>query len=244
MLVDSKPDFNQINKLIQQLHQADFKLILATAKTAHELIALNAQLNLPGPFIVENGGGILFRQEHGVAIPKHATINIGSYRLLKRCGSKPDITQLQALCDPALLVTYMSDITFARITGLSLIQAALAKIRYFTELIYIKELAPSQLKSLKNALRHANIYFTQTTRFLHTCTTKYHHKGAAVNYIMSTMYNGISCQTFAIGNDVNDYSMLKTCDHAFYISPHPSKQVEKYYLNWPLAIEAILNQAL
>lgn len=244
MLVDSKPDFNQINKLIQQLHQADFQLILATAKTAHELIALNEQLNLPGPFIVENGGGILFRQDNGGALSEQATITIGSYRLLTRCGSKPDLTQFEALCDPALLATSMSDTSFAQITGLSLTQAALAKIRYFSELIYIKELAPLQLKSLKKALHHANIHFIQTTRFLHTCTTKYHHKGAAVKFIMSTIYNGISCQTFAIGNDVNDYSMLKTCDHAFYISPHLSKQVEKYYLNWPLAIEAILNQAL
>lgn len=242
---EMNPDFSRIQSVISQLNDAGIVLILATAKTAHEIISLNHHLNLPGPFIIENGGGILFRHPLATIYPSHDVICIDDYYLLKSGNIKPDLALLKTLSPISSLLTQMNRLPPD--INLSAENEKLSKIRFFTEPIYIKNLSIFELMRLKNQLRKHNIFYDASDSFLQTYTSRNNNKGAALKFVLSTIYADIKFTTFAIGDSYNDFSMLNHCDHAYYIlnktlkSPPPQWHLmsEKGFSGWKKSIEAI-----
>ncbi|NCT56452.1 MAG: HAD hydrolase family protein [Legionella sp.] len=239
------PNFSLIQSIINQLDDAGIVLILATAKTAHEIISLNHHLNLPGPFIIENGGGILFRHPLATLYPSHDVICMDDYYLLKSGNIKPDLALLKTFSPISSILTQM--IQLPHDINLSAENEKLSKIRFFTEPIYIKNLSKFELKRLKKQLHKHNIYYDSSDSFLQTYTSRNNNKGAALKFILSTIYADIKFTTFAIGDSFNDFSMLNRCDHAYYIlnktlkSPSPQWNLisEKGFSGWKKSIEAI-----
>lgn len=249
---NSEPDFALINETLQNAINNDFIIVLTTAKTTHELIRLNKILNLPGPFIIENGAGILFKNNSLENSGAGEIIQIEDYKLLKLINHKPDINILKSICDKGSILTQMNNIEVTKITGLSDSNAILAKTRYFTEPIYIENLDKIKLKLLKSKLRKHKFYFIQTKRFLHVCTNKKNHKGYAIKFLIEKIYHYKNRETYAIGDSVNDFSMLNFCDTSFYITDdinlraYPDHwQIMAYtnFLGWQKAINIIIQHA-
>ncbi len=245
IITDDAFDVKMVKNLIQQLHQQGFHLILATAKTAHEVVHLNETLDLPGPFIVENGGGILFRTPLSINIPAKALLAIENYRLYTWRNDKPNAQRLMALCgNYCRLLSHMHATTLSKLTHLTPEQAILAKTRYFTEPIYIHELTPPQLKYLKHILHQAGLYYIQTRKFLHVTTDKHLHKGSAIKFLLTNCYNDKPFVSYAIGDGLNDFSMLRSCDYPFLVKEQSEHHEIPTVDHWSTAIHLILNQTL
>lgn len=239
-------DFVLINDYLQRVANHGFTLILASAKTASEIIKLNTQINLPGPFIIENGAGILFKDNPQIA--NQEIVNLDNYYLLKLVSAKPDVQTLSAFCPKTSLLTQMSDQNLCSITGLSLENATLAKTRFFTEPIYIQNLTDAALRLLKSRLRKAKFYFIQTNKFLHVYLHKNIHKASAIRFLQHHYYQNKLCRCSAIGDSFNDYSMLNLCHQAYFITQIPAAEYPKRWhilpkinlTGWQMAIEMII----
>lgn len=250
MINDAQPDFVTIHAELERLKRVNIDIILTTAKTAHEIIALNQSLVLPGPFIVENGGGLLLMSGHRGLFPEKLCIEIDQYTLVKWGDTKPNILKLQQLFPEMLFLTQMDRYQFADYCDLSLDAAMRAQQRYFTEPLYIKNLLPDALKNLKKQLRHHHFSYMQSNRFLHIQCSKNIHKGAAVKRVIATMYPHKATITFAIGDSFNDFSMLNCCDHAFILDKKMPPRLaysswhtvaEKGFLGWKNALQSIIS---
>ena len=232
--------FNQINEAINRL-SSSFLLILTTGKTAHEIIQLNHSLKLRGPFIIENGHGILFKN------PLSST----EYTLLPLGEIKPNKLILNTIAPSHSLLTEMDDDYLASLTGISVEDVYLAKQRYFTEPIFIKHLSESDLKKLKKQLIHRKLYYIQTSRFLHV-TTQCLNKGRAIQYLLKVFFSKQEKTTYAIGDSLNDFSMFARCDHNYYIENQQINNIpkqcniiiEKELTGWLRSLSKIVSHAL
>lgn len=246
---EPRPHFNQINAELSRLVQTGFNIVLSTAKTAHEMIVLNQHLDLPGPFIIENGGGILFNDSKACSFPDKDMIKIGPYALLKLGKEKPSPLFLTSFSPSDSLLTQMSEPQLLACSNLSAEGIPSAKMRFFTEPILIKNLSSDQIKQLKKQLRKNQFYFVQTKNWLHVCSAKNNHKGAAVQFYIASMHANEQCVTYAIGDSINDFSMLNGCDNSFYILNYPLKHrfmnwhfiTEKGFLGWRTALHQIVS---
>lgn len=245
---DGKPDFLVINTYLQRAINKGFDIVLTTAKTAREVISLNKALNLSGPFIVENGAGILFRSKQ---IKSRHILQIGEYQLLKLVKIKPDINLLLSFCNAESLLTQMSNEKLCSITGLSLENAILAKARDFTEPVYIEKLTAGEVAFLKLSVQNAKLHFIQTNRFLHISTSENNHKGYAIRFLLEQFYPNQQFQTFAIGDSINDFSMFEVCNEAFFLTDKLDQAYPKEwqilsainFLAWQTAIDKIILHA-
>ena len=149
--------FAKITEKIKRASES-FLVILTTGKTAHEIIQLNHYLHLPGPFIVENGHGLLFKCPFPSISPSYKWNPIGDYSLFSLGEIKPDLSVIKSISPPnAPLLTEMEDDYIASLTGMSVEDAYFAKQRFFTEPIFIKHLSPNVLKIFKKQLKMRNI---------------------------------------------------------------------------------------
>ena len=194
-------------------------VILTTGKTAHEIIQLNHYLHLPGPFIVENGHGILFKAPFP-SILSSKWISLGEYGLFTLGETKPDLSMLKSISPPNVLLTEMEDYYLASLTGMSVKDAYFAKQRFFTEPIFIKHMTQNALKILKKQLVNKKLYYSQTSRFLHV-TKGFFNKGRAIRFLLQSFFFAQVNKTYAIGDSLNDFSMFAQCEKSYYISNQP-----------------------
>ena len=231
--------FPQISKEIKRVSQS-FLIILTTGKTAHEIIRLNHYLDLPGPFIVENGHGILFKYPFPSIPPASEWIPLGDYAIRSLSKIKPSLSLIKSIRPShAPLLTEMTDDNLASLTGLSNEEAYFAKQRFFSEPIFIKPLSIDELKNLKKQLLNKNLYYVQSSHFLHV-TTSSSNKGQAIKFLLQSLFFGNVHKTYAIGDSLNDFSMFAQCEKNYYISNQPYDRlpkrceviIEKELLGW------------
>lgn len=206
---------SKIAKEVQHVSKS-FLIILTTGKTAHELIQLNHHLHLPGPFIIENGQGILFKNTPPTLPYSRLCKALGTYALLPLGEKKPDIEILKKITLPNTLLTEMDLQYLTTITGLSIENAVHAKKRFFTEPIFIQHLPQNELKTLKKQLLNKNLHYIQTSRFLHVTKTSI-NKGRAIKFLLRSLFHDQVNKTYAIGDSLNDFSMFAQCENNYYI---------------------------
>ena len=225
-LIGSKTTcFTTITEAIKRISES-FLVILATGKTAHEIIRLNHYLQLPGPFIVENGHGLLFKSPFLSIRPSSKWISLGDYSLFSLGEKKPDMLVLKSISPPNALLTEMDDDYLAFLTGISVYDAFLAKRRFFTEPIYIKELSQNALKIIKKQLINKKLYYSQSSCFLHV-TKRASNKGRAIRFLLQSLFSDQRNKTYAIGDSWNDFSMFAQCEKNYYISNQPYDALPK-----------------
>lgn len=234
---------------VAHLSSHEFDLILSSAKTAHEIILLNQKLNLAGPFIVENGAGLLFKKQPPKTFLLSNEIFITSdYYLIPLEQESINIQFLDKYHLQERLITQMSIKSISNKLNLSSEESECAKKRFFSEALYIKDLHPEKIKEIKKIIQEQGYPILQTHSFLHIQSSIHHHKGAAIHYLLQTLYGDKKTQTYAIGDSFNDFSMLNTCNHAYFILNEyipnipPSWRIikEKNFQGWQKAIEHIL----
>lgn len=171
-------------------------LVLATSKTAAEVMPLRDELGLGDtPAIVENGAGILEREAT-------ARMTATPYR---------DIQSVLSRTDPALRRHFVGfgDVTAEKVatwTGLSIEQAIRAQDRQFSEPGLWKGDAES-LGAFKHALREEGITARHGGRFLTLSHGR--TKADAMAQIAARLQ---ADQTLALGDAPNDVEMLERAD--------------------------------
>ncbi|MBW2608957.1 MAG: HAD-IIB family hydrolase [Deltaproteobacteria bacterium] len=195
-------------------------VIMVSSKTRAEMDVLRKKLNLPSPFISENGGGIFFPKKCIGSVPPGTVFvkNIWKWSI----GTPYEIL-VQSLREIREKLGWkirgFSDMTpeeISHLTGLDLVSSRLAAIREYDEPFMILEQDDKDIDALFDAAKQRELQITEGGRFYHIHGKT--DKGAAVKKVIS-WYEESYPQVFtiALGDSPNDFSMLKQVDHPILI---------------------------
>lgn len=187
-----------------RLKRLNIPIILASSKTAAELHRIQEAMGLTAyPAIIENGAGLIGLD--GDDLPG------------------PDYTALRQHLDglPSDLRAGftgfgdMTDETVAKVTGLTLSDAAMARSRHFSEPGLWSGSAQRKSEFL-SALKSCGVHAREGGRFL---TLSFGHTKASQMDVVKARLNPAT--TLALGDAPNDVEMLEAADYAFIIrNPH------------------------
>ncbi len=182
-------------------------LILVSSKTLVEMETLHHELNLEGPFIFENGGGIVWPEAR--KDPEY--IGTAASEL------KEKRTVLEALLgETVLFITDMDVEEIMKCTGLSRERALLSRKR-LTSLPFLvpsgRNISGEDLERINGDLIRMGLSITKGGRFYHFLSAR-SDKGSAImrviDYYRDRHVAGIV--TIGIGDNENDVPMFRVVD--------------------------------
>ena len=254
-------DYSSALPAITALNEQAISWILSSSKTATEIIALRAELENNHPFIVENGAGIFWPAGSLLSqyMPPINGIQVDSIQnwthefeyLTLNSVSLADMLQLAAEYKQQHSLNFigfseMSIQLIADCTGLSLIKAAQAKQRHFSEPLLWQD-SEMKLKAFQRFLQPYGLQLIKGGRFVHLMGLS--NKGLALQWLAEYYHQAWSSpiQTMALGDGDNDIPLLEASDCPVIIrSPvnpppqvhHPNVIVTKAYgpLGWNQAV--------
>ena len=207
---------------LDALKERHAAIVLVSSKTLTEMEPIHREMELADPFIVENGGGVVFGREMSMA-SKLAALRYGEPPAAKGAfmmlplGSGYECL-VSALGEIALDVglqlkgfASMSDEEVAALTGLSIIDAAKAKVRDFDEPFVVPDLAAEWPDRIQQAASRRGLTAVQGGRFWHLIG--HAGKGRVVSLLMGIyrdLYGGTV--TVGLGDSPNDYPFLELVD--------------------------------
>lgn len=204
-LLDQKYSYDEAKDILEELKKANIPIVFCSAKTRREQEKIRRDMGIYHPFIVEDGSAIYipkgyFKQEKGETINNYEVIILGiKFDRIAR--------EIQRLQKDYKLKGYkdMSPEEVAKVTGLTIKDAELAKDREFSETI--TEYDPQALEKLK---RKFNIKIGG--RFVHVFG-RGADKGKAVK-ILTRFYKEEhgKVKTIGIGDSYTDEPLLKAVD--------------------------------
>ena len=197
---------------------------------------LQASMGIREPFIVENGAAIFFpdnyrewRIDTGFRQPPYSVIQLGA--------SYPEIRRFIQRVKPGFNIQGFGDLStedIERLTGLSPMQAGLAKQREFTEPFLMED--DARIIDLRRVAEANGLKITRGGRFYHLMGSE-QNKGIALRRTVSLFLRNTHQRllTIGLGDSANDVSMLESVDIPILI-PHPDGTYEK--LDLPKIIRA------
>jgi len=206
---------------LAKLKRAAIPVIPNTSKTYAELLALRKQLDLNGPFIIENGAAIYIPVNYFSHQPI-GTIQQDGYWVKSLVHSRDHWLSLLPTVPVELttLFTSMNTMTLNDIvdaTGLDEASAALASQRQYGEPILWKGNA-AQKQIFIQHFKKQGATILEGGRFLHICGDC--NKGKAMNWLMNQFKLFNPQQTpysIALGDGNNDIAMLEAAQYAAII---------------------------
>ena len=192
------------------LRQLAIPLIFCSSKTRAEIEVLRTQLNNTHPFIVENGGAVFIPRDYfKLPLPDHRVH--GQYRVIELGTPYPVLQQAleEIRQDTGIALRGCGQLSveeFARLTGLTTENAALAKQREYDE-PFLLETDTSDHQRLADAIAAKGVRWTRGGRLYHL--TGQHDKGLATR-MLSGLYRQRSgaVTTVGLGDSLNDLPML------------------------------------
>jgi mannosyl-3-phosphoglycerate phosphatase len=196
-------------------------LVFVTSKTRPEVERIQAEIGLPDPFVVENGGGIFFPANYDrLDLPD--PIRVDDYRLIRLGCSYDEVRGFVDRLPQHLSITGFGDMTLEDVqaaTGLSEHEASMARSRDFTEPFLPSD--ASRVPELEILAQAAGLKIVQGGRFYHLMGSE-QDKGRAVRLTTEVFRNhwGEPVITVGLGDSMNDLPMLETVDIPILI-PNP-----------------------
>lgn len=220
-------------KTLDTLRQARIPVIPTTSKTFEEMEVLRNQIDLAGPFIVENGAAIHI--PHGFMRQKPANTQwIANYWVRQFCSKKHYWLTLINRIKPDFEgeFTHFTEMSIEQIcdaTGLSEEEARRAADRRYGEPVMWLG-SESRKQDFIHAMIGVGAKPLQGGRFIHISGDC--DKGAALQWMVrefARQYPELDCQSIALGDGQNDVAMLEVADYAVRIrSPnHPVPELQK-----------------
>lgn len=222
--------FEAARTALLMIRQLGIPLILCTSKTRAEVEVLRSELDMDDPFIVENGGGIFFPASYrGFHIPE--AVHRNGYRMIPLGAPYPLVRIVVDHVRQHFPLRGFSDMEtaeIARLTGLSVEQAAMAKKREFTEPLLLNEDVGKD--DLLTPARAAGLRLVRGGRFWHLMGEG-NDKGTAVELTKSIFQRHLSrpILTIGLGDSPNDFPLLRNVDVPVLI-PHPDGEYETFDL--------------
>jgi mannosyl-3-phosphoglycerate phosphatase family protein len=216
LLDASAYSFEAAMEALNLIKKMDIPLIICSSKTRTEIENYRLLLNNNDPFISENGGGIFMPEEHRDLIDctnkismeqngKYFIIPLGTkYKKLRRGISKLRDTgfQIRGFGD-------METDEIARITGLSLKEAAMSKERDFDE-PFVFQGGENDVSNLIFASKRLGFNITRS-KFFHLLGNS--DKGRAISLLLDFYRKKFGdVYSVAIGDSPNDLPMLEGVD--------------------------------
>ncbi len=191
---------------LARIRRLSIPLIFTTSKTRAEVEALQAELELAQPFIVENGGGLFFPPAFD-ELPLVAAELCGRYRLLRFGVEYASLRRFLRKHGPRFQVRGfgdMSELEIAERTGLSPGQAARAKNREFTEPF----ICAGDLEQFRRLAARQGLAITRGGRFYHLMGGA-QDKGRAVQAAIRAWRSaGRPVMAIGLGDSENDEQLL------------------------------------
>jgi len=217
--------FEAARPALAQLEALNIPVILTTSKTATEVLSLRREVDNHHPFIVENGGTIVIPKDYfQKATLPHAANEDAEFIYYQLVTSYREIVRLlHSLREEyGFKFTGFADMRateLAKLTGLSLDYAILAKRRDSTELIKWEGDAAS-LQLLKDKLAEHNLKITQGVRFMHVRADVDTADGVEILIdAFRQEYPDSQWISIGLGDGGNDVGMLNLVDQAVVVRP-------------------------
>ena len=207
--------------MLEQLKSQHIPIIPNTSKTCEEVLQIRDELQLDGPFIIENGAAVYIPVDHFAVQPKGTRRDKGFWvksfcqtrdywlALLAQSASqyRPDFIGFNDL----------SVIQLAELTGLSQAQAAKAKNRQYGEpLQWTGE--PARQSAFIEHLHNLGAHVLKGGRFLHISGQC--NKGEAQLWLAAQYQLNRPAKksvSIALGDSDNDIAMLEAADIALQV---------------------------
>ncbi len=208
--------FDKAFPALNALKRKDIPLVICSSKTRKEIEYYRKKLDNHDPFIPENGGGVFIPRGY---FPDDVIEGAGcasyedSYDVIRLGVQYTELRQaLSELRTEGFKVKGFGDLTteeVAELTGMSFVEAAMAKARNFDEPFIIVG-GQDEVNRLKDAIAKKGFRLTRG-RFFHILGNT--DKGKAVS-ILTEFYRRTMGDviTVAIGDGPNDLPMLKVAD--------------------------------
>jgi mannosyl-3-phosphoglycerate phosphatase len=218
--------FDEASPALELIRNRDIPLILCSSKTRPEIEVYRRRLSNVHPFISENGGGA-FIPEGYFPFPVDGETQAG-YKLVS--FGRPYQELRAALADLqerlSIKVKGFGDLSvqeIAALSGLSMPEAALAKLRDFDEPFIFEEKGAEKDVFLQAI--EARGYRWTRGRFYHIMGEN--DKGRAVTFLKGLydkQYGPL--QTIGIGDNLNDLPLLRAVDHPILVQDENGTYVE------------------
>lgn len=248
---EAAPALNRIQTL-------KLPLILNSSKTAAELLRLRHELDNQHPFITENGGAVAVPAGYFGSEAKITRDGMHWTRMGPEYSEIVDV--LRRIRGQANFrfrgFSDMAAMEVSQLTGLTLIEADLAKQREATEPLVWQDTNQS-LQRFIVCLREYGLSLTRGGRYYHVTGSS--DKGQAVKWLVSqyrAVWPGRGYISVGLGDGPNDIPMLEAVDIAVVMKPvqgdpiHPQGAKRVIFSEvsgakgWRQAVEQILGEVL
>ncbi len=199
---------------IKRLKDEKIPLVLVTSKTLSELQVLLHVLKLRSPVIAENGALLAFPKAYFEGISNLESD--GDMEILRLSSQYTEIRDIltRIRCSQGFDFLGFGDMTTDQVvaaTGLSMNKASQAKVRIGSEPIVWNDSAQA-IALFEEQLKEHGLGLTRGGRFRHVMGDS--NKGKAVQQLIRFYQHKFSddISTIALGNTVNDLSMLAVVD--------------------------------
>lgn len=224
-------DYSPALPAIKALQAQHIPWILTTSKTAEEVIDIRDELNNEFPFIVENGAGIFWPKgsmrftevfykdwlqkieicqwkEGYEYISLNSVLMLEMLELAQRFRKK-----FHFICTG---FSEMSPQQVSDSTGLSLVQAAKAKQRHFSEPLLWQD-TEERLQQFTKLLKPYGLQLIKGGRFVHLMGLS--NKGLALRFLTDYYHQAWQepVETMALGDGNNDIPLLEASDYPVVI---------------------------
>lgn len=204
-------------------------LVLCSSKTRAEMSPLARTLGLNAPFVVENGGALVFPPGCWPPAPSGSVHEDPHWLEVLGAGIgalRPALEELaQETGANVLPLSSLDVLEIARLTGLSPAAAEQARQREFDEPFLLEDGTASP-DELERAARRRGLRLTHGGRFWHL--TGASDKGrAALRLVELFAGAGLRAQTVAFGDAPNDDSLLRAVERPFLV-PRPDGTVDPH----------------
>lgn len=196
------------------LRELDIPLVMVSSKTRSEMQVLHLELHLDGPFVFENGGGIVWGMECD-------DIEYTGARLDKLQAGKQVV--MNHVDRELLFFDDLAPEDVVRHTGLNLAQAHSALKRETTLPFITNDGSPlpdDTVAGIKQSLESTGLTITRGGRFYHLLSARAGKGDAVKKIVASREEKGYRVITGAVGDSDNDLSMLKEVDFPFLVRKH------------------------
>ena len=209
---------------LERLRRLGVPVVLVTSKTAAEVLPLWRDIDLDGPFIVENGGGLFLPPGFPAAAGAEAR---DGFAVLTLGAPYAELRRFVEHEAGDLGVRGFGDMTTREVmavTDLPQDSAERARRREFTEPFLLPD--PAALPELERRASARGLAVTSGGRFYHLLAAG-HHKGRAVDRAADLLRRAAGAGedellTVGLGDSPNDREMLEAVDRAVVI-PHPDR---------------------
>lgn len=220
-LLDEAYRYDAAEQALAALRTAKVPLVLASSKTRAEMEPLWRELGLADPFIVENGGAVVFASDPS---DPRSRLERGLHVLALGVSRATLIDALSRLAlEAGAVVVGFSSLAVERIaelTGLAPASAARAADRHFDEPFVCED--PEAARRLGEAAARQGLQVTRGGRFLHLSGPV--DKGQALRELLAILERHGRHASIGLGDAPNDVGLLRAVDRPIVV-PRPDGSI-------------------